>query len=249
MKRASELICIWGGVAFSVLFGVGFLGVAGFVPPLSPADTAQETAAIFRDNDVSIRAGLLLCNVGAMFFLAFGAAIAGQTRRIRGVAPTVVYLQVGGFSAGLILIVMPFFMWFAAAYRADTWSAESIQLLDDLGWISFLAGFPPFVMWFIGTGMAILSDIAEVPLFPRWAGWLAIFLGSAQSTAMMLVFFRTGPFAWDGVFAWWLPATEFFTWFIVITVLMLKAVGSDYEARVDARVAPGEAGLSEVAPC
>jgi hypothetical protein len=37
-----------------------------------------------------------------------------------------------------------------AAYRADERSAEVIQTLNDLGWISFLIGYVPFVTSGVG---------------------------------------------------------------------------------------------------
>jgi hypothetical protein len=77
-------------MVFSVLFFVGFVGIAHFVPPLDPSDTAAQIATIYQQHTNSIRTGLLLCFVGCMFFLAFGAGISGQTRRIKGISPTMV---------------------------------------------------------------------------------------------------------------------------------------------------------------
>jgi len=41
------------------------------------------------------------------------------------------------------------------------------------------------------------------------------------------VFFKHGPFAWNGVLAWWIPLTMFFIWFVVMTVLLLRAIADD----------------------
>jgi hypothetical protein len=218
-----------------VLFFIGFVGIARFFPPLSPADTAEQTAAIYREHTNSIRTGLLMCYVGTMFYLAFGSGIVGQTRRIRGVAPAITFFQIASYAAASLLILLPLICWFTAAFRPDERTAESIQLINDFGWIGFVIGFPPFVTWVVATGVAILSDKSERRLYPRWSGYLSLCMGSLQMMALLLIFFKVGPFAWDGLFSWYLPFTDFFAWFVVITVLTIKAINNPrYEASVDA---------------
>ena len=238
MRRGVELLCAWGGIVFSVLFGIGFVGIAHFVPPLAPSDTAEQTAAIFRADSNAIRTGLLLCYVGCPFFLAFGAAISGQTRRIIGVPAGLIHLQVAAYSAGLIFIIGPFMIWWVAAFRPDQYSVELIQVLNDFGWISFLVAWVPFVTWFIAAGAAILCDTSVAPIYPRWSGYLGLVMGLGQATASLLVYFKTGPFAWNGLFSWWLPATEFFLWFVMMTVLTVRAINSRYRPRPDSEAAP-----------
>lgn len=229
MRRRAEILCTWGGIAFAVLFFVGFVLFASFLPPLSPNDTAALTSDIYRDNTDGIRTGLALCYIGTMFFLAFGAGIVGQTRRIKGVAPAITYLQVASFASAVLLIILPITAWFAAAFRPETQPAANIQLLNDFGWITFVVGFPPFVVWVASTGVAILSDTGQNPLYPRWSGYLSLLMAFIQVPPVLLIYFKTGLFAWDGLLSWWIPMTDFFTWFMVITVLTLKAINRKYE--------------------
>lgn len=229
MRRRTELFCAWGGIVFAVLFFLGFLVIAQFVPPLSPNDTADQTAAIYRDHTNAIRTGLLLCYIGTMFFLAFGSGIVGQTRRIRDVAPAITYLQIACFAAASLLIIFPIMCWWTAAFRPDTRSLDSIQTLNDLAWLSFVVGLAPFVTWIAATGIAILSDTSETPLYPRWSGYLSLLMAFVQVPPVFLVYFKTGPLAWDGLISWWIPLTDFFAWFIVITVLTVKAINRKYD--------------------
>jgi hypothetical protein len=230
VKRTGERICAWGGIAFSVVFFLGFMVIARFIPPLSPADSAAAIAAIYREHTQSIRTGVLLGFVGTIFLMAFGAAIAGQTQRIKGVSTAVVYLQVASVAVAVVLVILPMPGWWTAAFRPELWSDHTILLLNDYSWIIFVIGFVPFVAFFAATGFAILSDEDERPLYPRWAGYLSVFLATMQMSAAPLVYCKVGPFAWNGLIAFWMPVVEFFTWFIVFTVLTLRAINSDYES-------------------
>lgn len=44
--------------------------------------------------------------------------------------------------------------------------------------------------------------------------------------------FKTGPLAYNGVLAFWLVALDFFSWMIVMSIVMLKVIGRD-ERRLD----------------
>jgi hypothetical protein len=61
-----------------------------------------------------------------------------------------VHLQIAAHSSAVLLIILPIIIWWTAAYRADERSAEIIQTLNDLGWISFLIGYVPFVTSGVG---------------------------------------------------------------------------------------------------
>lgn len=229
-SKAIERVCSLGGIVFSIFFGIGFALLAGFVPVLDPSDSAQEIAAIFREDQDRIRAGLVICYVGCMFFLLFGSGIHGQTRRIKGAPKTIGFLQLSSYAAAVILIIYPLTTWMAIAYRPDEWDPQLIQIFNDFAWISFLIGFVPFVTWVVSTGIAILCDQSANPLFPRWVGYVSVFQGFVQMTAVLLLFFKDGPFAYDGLFSWWIPATDFFSWFMLITVFTMKAINrDDYE--------------------
>ena len=40
-------------------------------------------------------------------------------------------------------------------------------------------------------------------------------------------FFKTGPFAWNGMFSFWIPGTLFFAWYVVMLVTISKAIDRD----------------------
>jgi hypothetical protein len=231
MTKTDEL-CVWSGLGFVLFFFVGLLVLADFVPPLSPDDSADAIAAIYQANTNSIRAGLLFCFLGTIFMLAFGAGLAGQTRRITGATPTNTCLQVASFACAVLIIIFPIICWWTVAFRPHARSAESVQLINDLGWICFVVGFAPYTTWCAAVGLAILADSDARPLFPRWTGYLSVFVALAQMPPGLLVFFKTGPFAWDGLVSFWIPLFDFFPWTLVMIAFGVRAAkNSDYGQR------------------
>jgi hypothetical protein len=222
--RQAQLACAWCGFGFAAFFLVGALLVAHWFPPLNPGDSAMATATIYREHTGRIRVGLLIVFVGQIMFPFFGGAIAGQTRRIRQAAPALAYTQIASVGCASMAMVGPLATFFVTAYRPER-TPEMTQLLNDVSWIVFMVTFVPFVSWAVAIGLAILSDAdPDAPIYPRWSGYLSIAVGLIQMPAGLLIFFRSGPFAWNGLFSFWIPAVDFFGWIIVITVLTLRAI-------------------------
>src|SRR5581483_5487397 len=192
--------CARCGYAFAAIFLVGALGVAHWFPPLAPSDTAEATAAIYRTETLGIRTGLLIVFLGQILFPFLGAAIAAQTREIPGAGRVLSYAQLAAVGSASMAMVGPLAVFFATAYRPER-APELTQALNDVGWIAFMVAFPPFVAWAVAVGAAILSDISSRPGYPRWSGYASILVGLGQMPAGLLIFFTTGPFAWNGLFA------------------------------------------------
>jgi hypothetical protein len=99
-----------------------------------------------------------------------------------------------------------------------------VQAISDMSWIPFvgLLGVP--MMQNICLALAILSDTGPRPVFPRWAGYFNIWVGLSFVPAVLLVFVHSGPVAWNGVLSWYLGAVAFFSWIVVMAVLLLRAI-------------------------
>jgi len=106
--------------------------------------------------------------------------VIGQIKRIPDISPTLIQFQTLSVAASVLIIVFPIMFWWTAAFRPETRSAESVQLLNDLASMCFIIGFTPYVAWAVAVGMAVLSDHTPEPRFPRWSGYLSIFVGLAQ---------------------------------------------------------------------
>ena len=59
-NKKTQFWCLYGAYAFAVLFLLGWVVLAKFVPPLSPAADAGQTAAFYQGNLLGIRIGMLM---------------------------------------------------------------------------------------------------------------------------------------------------------------------------------------------
>jgi hypothetical protein len=224
MTRGVDRAFAWSGVVFVLAFGVGLALFANFIPPPAPSDTADEVAAMYRDHNGRIRTGVLVCYFGLPFFYAWAAVVARQTRRIPGASPALQTCQAAALAGAIMVFVFSCMFWWTAAYRPDTRSPETTQALHDLSWITFVAAFIPYVVWAASIGLAILSDTDVDPIYPRWVGYCAFFAAISLTTSAFLPFFKSGPFAWNGLFGFWVPLCDFFFWVVVMIVFTLRAV-------------------------
>src|SRR6266446_5756708 len=81
LNTTSLRLCAWSGPALVVLFFVGLVPLAGFIPPPAPSDSAQLIASWYQDHTTAIQIGVLVMVTGTAFNATFGASIAVDTPR------------------------------------------------------------------------------------------------------------------------------------------------------------------------
>jgi hypothetical protein len=209
-----------------VLCLVGIAGLAGFLPPPSPADDPAGIVARFHDHATGIRAGMALAAGGFTLIVAWGACIAARTYRNERPVPVLSFIQVTLLGLSLFVGVL-----FSVAAQLATFRAGDIDpavtvTLNDATWFTFLI-WAPFVLWMLAMAAAVLVDDSPTPALPRWAAWLSLWAGLLSIPAVMIPFFRTGPFAYDGIFAWYVPAAVFFIWQPLVTHALLGSIKRD----------------------
>jgi hypothetical protein len=220
-----QKFCALSGIICVLLFFGGFVA-AGFLPPLSPGMSAAQVAAHYQAHTAGIRLGAGLIFLSSMFYIWFTAVISGQMRRIPGVHPTVVNAALAAGAFAGVTFLVPALLFAVTAFRPDR-SPDATQLLNDMSWIILVMPWTPFMPQYFSFAFAILSDPRQQPLFPRWLAYFNIWVELMFTPATVLPFFKSGPFAWNGLFVFWLPATVFTALFIVNTTFLIKAINSE----------------------
>jgi Domain of unknown function (DUF4386) len=239
MDKRVQKVWMWAFVAGMFgFFSVGFILLAKYIPPHRPSAAATEIAQLYRDNSTSIRAGLILTMIGATFMLPVVGIFYAQLRRIERAMgePSVnsMIQVVSGSIAYAAGVIVPLLVWSAASFRPER-DPELTRLLNDLGWICFMIPFAPFATQNLALAFTILRDNLPKPLFPKWIGWINIWIIFAGAPAFLILFFKTGPFAWNGVIAFWIPLVLGAAYFALMIVYLFKAIGrDDYGAKAAA---------------
>ena len=91
-----------------------------------------------------------------------------------------------------------------------------------MAWLGFVGIVETFALQGIVIGLAILKDKRETPLFPRWVGFYNFWVALLVMPGALVPFFKSGPFAWNGLLAWWLVLAAFASWFVVMWLVMYR---------------------------
>jgi hypothetical protein len=112
------------------------------------------------------------------------------------------------WAAGMMTLICALIFFLAAAYRPDA-DAQIVRALSDMG--IFLLVFPGLMgitQWGI-PGFIILADKNPEPIFPRWLGYLSLWVALLSVPAVAIALFQTGPFSWNGMVGFWIPVAAF----------------------------------------
>jgi hypothetical protein len=228
-----QRLCAWAGPFCAFLWIIALLFLADFIPPHNPKDGPNEIAQIYADNVTGIRWGMVLLLIGGVLYQPWVAAIAVQMKRIEGRQSPLTYVQLGLGTLFVLLFVLAAIFWQVAAFRPLE-DPSLTQRFNDLGWFMFLISVPILTVQGIAISLAIFKDTEEA-LFPRWFAYFNIWAQLIYLPGTVIPLFKSGPLAWNGILAFWIPAAVYTVWMCLLTWLLLRAA-----SRPDPRPAPGE---------
>lgn len=221
------MLGVWSTAGFFLVWLVGYAGFAHWIPPISPHLTAQETAVVYSEHNVSIRIGMLLMTLGSVLYLPWTVLLAQIIRQIEPGTRMLSWTQLLAGVVAALTFMLPAYVWAALAFRADR-DPQVVQTMSDLGWLMFITPIGPFILQYATLAVAIFIDKREAPAFPRWIAYLQIWISLSFLPAMCAFFFKSGPFAWNGLMVWWIPLATFSAWFGILIVMVAKAVRRGY---------------------
>jgi len=224
MNRKAQMVCLWSAPAFMIVFLIGFL-IAGLLPPPSPHSSAIKIAHFYANHTNAIRLGLLVMLLAGAMSVPFNCLIGVHLKRIEGRSHVLAYTVVAMGAVNCILICMPVMIMTAAAFRPLR-DPNLTQTLNDLAWIPFVMVFPPAVIQNLCIAFATFTDGSRKPVFPRWVAYFNLWCSFLFLPAGLLTFFKTGPFAWNGLLSFWVALTVFGSWYFVMFYALREAIKS-----------------------
>jgi hypothetical protein len=217
-----QLVCAWCGPISMLLFTVGFWPIAGFIPPPSPAEPAAQLRQFYAESPNMARLGLVIVIAAGAVTGPFVSVLTSQMRRVTGQDSPLPNLQLGMGMLGIILFIWPVLVLQAAIYRPER-KPDLILLASDMGWLPFVGIFAlAFVQCMAVAATTFLDH--EALVFPRWVAYFNIWVALLFLPGGLVYFFKDGPFAWNGIFALYIPAVAFCGWFFVMFVPLRSAI-------------------------
>jgi len=210
----------WGGAAAALVTLIGWL-IAGMLPlPMSPSWDTAATTAFFTAEPNRVMAGFVLSSIGVVLAAPMFALISMHMLRVEGRTPILAFTQLIVAAVTVVINLFPQLIWAVAGFRADR-SPDGIVLLNDLAWLMLFTGIVPFMIQNIAIGIVALRDTTGV--FPRWVGYLNFLVAFSFLPDPLAFFFKTGPFAWNGVFVFWLALTTYCVFLVAMGVVCRRA--------------------------
>ncbi|OBH09124.1 hypothetical protein A5692_21465 [Mycobacterium sp. E342] len=224
MTTGIQKTMAWSGAAFLLLLFPGIIMV-GLLPPMAPTKSAGEVAEFWSTNTGVKRTGLVVLLAAAGLQVPFGALIAVRIRQLEGRFSPLAYAQLIATGLAVMAIVLPTFAFAAASYRPER-NPEITQALNDLGWLPFVMNWPAATIQCLAIGFAIFGYQGPHPVWPRWVAYYNFWSGFIFAAGGLVVLFKTGVFAWNGLLAFWLVAVFFGAWLLVMTWQLLTTIGA-----------------------
>ncbi|MCX2930046.1 hypothetical protein ORI20_07165 [Mycobacterium sp. CVI_P3] len=220
-----QLWCVYSAFIFIAAFLIGWVGLAGFVPPPSPNDTAAQIAHFYRDRLTPIRVGLVLSIVASALLLPWGGAICGQMLRIEGHRAPLTWAWIAAQGCVVIEFVYPCTFWLVAAFRTE--DEARVRTFNDLGWLPFLGIVCTGMFQMVALAVLTIRDGRADPVFPRWFAYFQLWCALGVGLTFGVFIFKSGPMAWNGAVGFWIPVTFYFIWVVVTTLVTARAITSD----------------------
>jgi Domain of unknown function (DUF4386) len=216
----------WAGAVYVVGELVSWAGIARFVPPPRENWSADHIAAFYRDHEVGIRLGMEGVLLFALFYALLSLSLYRLMERVEGRGGFLARVQlIGGVLTAAITMGCAVF-WLAASLRAGARPPETIQALNDVGWMVFDMTVMATAFQFIAFGVVCLQDDRPEPLLPRWLGYFSFWVAFSFFSVFLMPSLMSGPFSWQGLITLYLALGLFFVWIVVVIAVTLRAINA-----------------------
>ncbi|MGU3650207.1 hypothetical protein [Mycolicibacterium sp. A43C] len=236
-SRRLQRFCAWCGPAFVVLLFGGWGVLGGFIPLIPAWFEPSQVAQAYAENVNLHRLGALLGLIGIFLTIPFFFVVSMQIRRTERRVPSLAILQ---FASGVIVtvvLIIPELLFIGGLFRPER-PDELTQLVNDLSYVMLILPWPPIFGQLFALAAAIFRDDSTTPVFPRWLAYVNVWVAFLVLPASLIIFFKSGPFAWTGIIGFWVPATVFGGWYLLMAAMVLRAVEDEARRDVAAITSP-----------
>lgn len=224
-KKLDQWICFWTIPFFFSLFGLIFALFGRIMPPQSPLDSEADIIAFMQSPNLLLAATILVLSQGLASVVT--ANTVTQMKRMEGVGPALRYAYLGALAVGGIPgCLFPMLCFALGAFRPDT-DPQILLLLYDMGFLAFVGSLGCFCTQYMVFAIAVFLD--KRCIFPRWLGYFTLWEFATELVAAGAWISKSGPFAWDGLLAFYQGTALWIPWQFCLSVCIYKAIKSQPE--------------------
>jgi hypothetical protein len=225
ISERSQRTILWWAVSFMVIFTFAWVFLLEMVPPPPPSLSAADVAAYYTEHAFKIKLGAVIGSWTSAFMVPFSLVIAFQLARIEEGKPVWSVLSFGSGCLMSMFLVFPPIIWGVIAF--DTARPPAITAaLNQLANLTLVTTDQFYIFQMIAVWLVALKAKPDpLSAFPRWLGWMNLWIAIIFEVGAPSFMFKTGPFAWNGLFVFWLPFSFFFMWQIAMYISIFKALG------------------------
>jgi hypothetical protein len=224
MRRTDgELILFWTLPAMAIVWISAFFLFPGFVHPMSPAMSAEEVAAFYRDNTGQIRFSMILFNWFCVCLIPVLMLLVMQMRRMAHRTPIFSYCMLACAAGGPALFLVANLFWLLAAFRPER-APELTQMYNDLAWVTFTIQVPYLIMQSVLLAVAIYWDHQDRPVFKPWVAHFNLVVAVALTPAAFTGLALDGLMAWNGLLPFWVKNITIAIWIVVMGVVIGQTI-------------------------
>lgn len=235
MSESKQRILIWWAIITLIIYGLSLIFLLHMLPPPSATWSAARIAAFYTEHNASIKLGAAICSWTAGFLVPYGVVLGIQMYRHekgKGMPVWSILTVCGGALSSIFLVFPPIF--FGAAAFTPGRAPEITAAVHEIGVLSLVTTDEWFIFLWIPVVVICLTPNAVVHSpFPRWFGYFSAWATLMFEAGAIAFMTRTGPFAWNGLLAMWLPFAVFGLWMIVMSTMILKALRFQSEVADD----------------
>lgn len=218
--KLDQWICFWSIPVFYTLFGIIFVLFGRIMPPPTPEMSSADIVAFMTSPYLSLAVVLLAMSLG-LYALNSGLMLT-QMQRMEGVSPVLRYAYIAVLGVGGVPGCMfPGYMFALGAFRPE-YDPQILAMLYDLGFLCFVGSLGCFIIQYAVFALAVFLDKKQ--LFPRWLGYFSIWTLVTELVAAPVFITQAGPFAWDGLLAFYQGTVIWVAWQTCVTFYLYKAI-------------------------
>jgi hypothetical protein len=226
-SERSQRAILWWGIGLAVVYTLAFIFLLQQVPLKNPAWSAEQVADWYVLNQGKIKWGAVIAGWTGAFMMPILTVVAFQMARVEGGWKIWSVLSlVSGALMSLFLMLPPMF-WGVAAYTAPRKNPEVTTLMHELASLTMTTTDQFYVfMWVAVTVIALrpATQLVKNNPFPRWWGYLSLWITIMFEAGAIAFIPRSGPFAWNGLLVFWSPLTLFGVWITIQSWLVFRAL-------------------------